>query len=168
MVANAGPTEGQSTMLGLTDPDSTEVVPPQSPRFGGDFVLDSQGDQQQIYVADPGHAGQSLSVLNLSQSINDSAWATSGDGNLYITDSSNNVVDALRGHFDPGTVFVAVTPCSANSAPATCPAPGFPANYLGTLDLSTGVVSPVDLGGQSVEPQGLLFQQGNGGLGNQS
>jgi hypothetical protein len=168
VVANAGPTEGQSTTLALTDPDSNEVVPPQSPRFGGDFVLDSQGDQQQIYVDDPGQAGQSLSVLNLSQSIDDSAWATSGDGNLYMTDNTNNLVDVLRGHFDPGTVFVAVTPCSANSAPSPCPVPGFPANYLGTLDLTTGLVSAVDLGSQSVQPQGLLFQQGNGGLGNQS
>jgi hypothetical protein len=168
MVANAGPTEGRPTTLALTDPDSNEVVPPESPRFGGDFVLDSQGDQQQIYLDDPGQAGQSLSVLNLSQSIDDSAWATSGDGTLYITDNADNLVEALRGHFDAGTVFVSVTPCGANSAPSTCPAPGFAANYLGTLDLSTGVVSAVDLGSQSVQPVGLHFEQGNGGLGNRS
>jgi hypothetical protein len=164
VVANAGQTEGQSTTLALTDPDSNEVVPPQSPRFGGDFVLDSQGDKQQIYVDNPGQPDQSLSVLNLSQSIDDSAWATSGEGTLYITDNTDNIVDALRGHFDPGTVFVATTPCSANGAPSTCPAPGFPANYLGVLDLNTGVVSPVDLGGQSVQPQGLLFEHGHGDL----
>jgi hypothetical protein len=166
VIANVGATEGQTTSLALTDPDSNEVVPRQSPRFGGDFVLDSQGDQQQIYVNDPGQPDQSLSVLNLSQSVNDSAWATSDEGTLYISDSANNMVDTLQGHFDPGTVFVAVTPCSANSAPATCPASGFPANYLGTLDLNTGVVSPVNLGSQSVQPGGLLFKRGNAGQGN--
>lgn len=162
-VANVGPTERQTTTLALTDPDSNEVVPSQSPRFGGDFMLDSQGDKQEVYVDEPGRPDQSLSVLDLSQSINDSAWITSGEGTLYITDNADNLVEALRGHFHPGTVFVAATPCSANSAPSTCPAPGFPANYLGTLDLDTGVVSPLNLGRVSLQPEGILFDHGNGG-----
>ena len=37
--------------LALTDPDSNEVVPDYAPRFGGDFMLTSQGDQQQIFYS---------------------------------------------------------------------------------------------------------------------
>jgi hypothetical protein len=55
-VANAG-AEGRQTQLALTDPDSSEIVPGQAPRFQGDYVLDSQGDRQQIYLHDLGAGG---------------------------------------------------------------------------------------------------------------
>jgi hypothetical protein len=55
-------------------------------------------------------------------------------------------------------VFVADTPCGANDAPSTCPAAGFPANYLGKLNPKTGVITPVDLIGPAVAPQGMLFR----------
>jgi hypothetical protein len=158
VVANTGASFGQPTTLGLTDPDSTEVVPPEAARFGGQFVLDSQGDQQQIYVNHIGGANQTLSVLALSQSIDDTAWATAPHGTLFITDHADNLVDVLQMHFDPGTAFVATTPCNANSAPSTCTTP----NYLGTLDLHTGTVSPVDLGIEMVQPVGLAFMEDPG------
>ena len=51
VVANVGhPRPARPCKLALTDPDSNEVVPPDAPRFGGDFMLTSQGDQQQIFV----------------------------------------------------------------------------------------------------------------------
>ena len=53
---------------------------------------------------------------------------------------------------------MAVTPCNANSAPATCPAPGFPANYLGQLNMYTGHITPLKLHGAGpYQPQGLIF-----------
>lgn len=146
-VANTGANSGSQVHLALTDPDSNTVVPSSAPRFGGDFVLDSQGDSQQIYVSHLGETNQSLSVLNLSQSINDTAWVTSSRGTLYVTDHTNNEVLAVRGHFRPGTAYVAATPSSANT-----PAPG--PNYLGTLNIFTGMVQPV---GMPFQPQGLLF-----------
>jgi hypothetical protein len=45
-VANTGSSQGQRVRLGLTDPDSNEIVPSSSPRFAGSFMLDSQGDQE--------------------------------------------------------------------------------------------------------------------------
>ncbi len=78
-VVNAGSSYGHTTTLGLTDPDSNEVVPPGA-RFGGDFMLTSQGDQEQIYVRNAGTRRQSLSVLSLSQSVDDTAWPTSSRG----------------------------------------------------------------------------------------
>lgn len=100
-------------------------------------------------------------MLNLFQSVNDTAWATDPHGTLYVSDQSAGDIVAVRGFFDPGTPYVAVTPCGAICATATCPAPGFSANYLGTLDPLTGEVEPVDLPtGATFEPEGLLFLSG--------
>lgn len=145
---------GQQVTLALTDPDSNTVVPRSSPRFGGDFVLDSQGDQQQVYVRDAGRTGQSLSVLNLTQSVDDTAWATDASGTLYATDGKSSVF-AVRGRFDVGTAFTAATPGNANNAPPN-PAP----NFLATLDLSTGTVTAVP--GITFTAKGLVFVPGEG------
>ena len=157
-VVNAGSSYGQTTTLGLTDPDSNEVVPPGA-RFGGDFMLTSQGDQEQIYVRNAGTRRQSLSVLSLSQSVDDTAWPTSSRGALYSTDSTNDSIDSIGGPFVPGQPMVAATPCGANSAPATCPAPpAYPANYLATLNPYTGQVTAATVVGAAYVPQGgLLF-----------
>ena len=41
---------------------------------------------------------------------------------------------------------------------ATCPAPrGFPANYLGALNMSTGHITLVTTRGATLEPQGMIF-----------
>lgn len=147
-VANTNsPKAGSQVKLALTDPDSSTVVPASAPRFAGNFVLDSQGDSQQVYVSHAGEIGQKLSVLNLSQSINDTAWVTSSRGTLYVTDHAANEVLALRGRFKPGTAYVAATPSSANN-PVDAP------NYLGTLNTFTGQVKAV---GMPFQPQGLLF-----------
>lgn len=160
-VANSGAQRGKTVSLGLTDPDSNAAVPVSAPRFGGDFELTSQGDLQQIYVQDAGHQGQKLSLLNLSQSVDDTAWITYRGGRLYATDNGAGTVDTVTGDFRAGTAFTAVTPCNANSAPSTCPAPpAYPANYLGTINLSTGQVSSVPVTGPALHPQGLIFAGG--------
>ena len=142
--------------LGLTDPDSNENVPGYADRFAGDFILTSQGDQEQIFVRHAGRPDQTLSVLRLTSSVDDTAWP-SGRGAILTTDNSNNTINEITGPFRRGQVFVADTPCDENSAPATCPGPGFPPNFLGELDPFTGTITAVDLQGPSVEPQGMLF-----------
>jgi len=156
IVANVGdPSFGKSITLALTDPDSNIVVPRSASRFGGDFMLDSQGDQQQIYVHNAGTAAQKLFVLNLTQSVDDTAFVTSSRGNLYLTDAQANKVYVLRGHFDPGSAFSAVTPGNANNAPSN-PGP----NYLATLNLKTGALTAVP--GLTVQAKGLVFVAGDG------
>jgi hypothetical protein len=154
--ANLG-ARGPAVSLALTDPDSNEDVPLYAPRFAGDFMLTSQGDQQQIFVQNAGQPDQSLSVLNLSGSVDDTAWPSVPWGALYVTDNSAGTVNRIVGPFTPGSVFVADTPCDENSAPATCPGPGYPPNYLGRLNPWTGVITPVALSGESVQAQGMLF-----------
>ena len=148
-----GSSNGKKVTLALTDPDSNGVVPSTSPQFGGDFVLNSQGDEELIFS---GASGQNLQVLKISNSVDDIAWATSATGTLYTSDATSNTIDAITGTFTPGTAYTAVTPCNANSAPSTCPAPGYPANSLGTIDLTTGKVGTVATAGL-VMPKGLIF-----------
>jgi hypothetical protein len=147
-----GSNAGKKVTLALTDPDSNGIVPSSSSDFAGDFVLNSQGDEELIFA---GASGQNLQVLKISNSVDDIAWATSASGSLYTTDSSADTVDAITGPFVPGTVYTAVTPCNANSAPSTCPAPGYPANSLGTINLKTGAIANISVGG--VTPKGLIF-----------
>jgi hypothetical protein len=148
---------GTSEQLALTDPDSNEDVPAFAARFAGDFMLTSQGDKEQIFVRDAGRRHQALSVLQLSDSVDDTAWPSDRSGAIYTTDNSNNTVNKVTGPFRRGSVFVADTPCDANDAPATCPGPGFPDNYLGQLNPWTGVITRVDLIGPAVAAQGMLF-----------
>ncbi|MBV8159946.1 MAG: hypothetical protein JO265_03380 [Acidimicrobiia bacterium] len=153
---NATATEvagGKKVTLALTDPDSNGVVPSSSPDFAGDFMLNSQGDEELIFS---GASGQNLQVLKISNSVEDIAWASSATGTLYTTDSTADTVDAITGSFTPGTAYTAVTPCNANSAPTTCPGPGYPANSLGMIDLKTGAIGKVAITG-AITPKGLIF-----------
>jgi hypothetical protein len=145
---------GSNVELALTDPDSSAIVPSFAPRFRGDYVLNSQGDQELIFSSNPG----SLWVLKLPRAVDDVQWATSWGDSLYATDNGAGTVVRVDGRpFWPGTAFVSVTPCNANSAPATCPAPPkYPASYLGLLNMSTGQIIQVEIHG-TLHPQGLVF-----------
>ncbi len=152
-----GPQSGQTVRLGLTDPDSNEVVPLDAPRFGGDFMLTSQGDKEQIFVQGADTPFQQLWVLHLSNSVDDTAWASTAFGAFFAADHDGDTIDKISGFWGTGTILAAVTPCDANGAPATCPGPGFPANYIGSLNPWTGQLTPVALSGPKVEPQGMIF-----------
>jgi hypothetical protein len=135
---------GKPVTLNLSDPDSSTVVPASSPKFGGAIALDSQGDGELIFLQNAGSASQKLSRLSLGTQIDDSAWATSSKGTLYVTDNSDNKVYAISVTTKPGTVFVA------------CPSgKGVVAGFVGTLDLNSGTITPVAIGFKN--PHGLLF-----------
>jgi hypothetical protein len=157
-VANTNAADfGQSVSLALTDPDSNEDVPDYADRFAGAFMLTSQGDEEQIFVQNAGTPWQRLSVLWLTGSVDDTAWPSDPHGTIYTTDNADNSIYVITGPFKRGQVFVADTPCDENSAPATCPAPGYPPNFLAELDPWTGVISPVILSGPAPQAQGMLF-----------
>jgi len=104
--------------LGLTDPDSNEVVPAYAARFGGDCMLTSQRDKEQIVVPRAGTSRQTLSVPKISDSVDDTAWPSSSLGAILTTDNGRNTVNKITGPFRRGTVYVADTPCDATT---TCP-----------------------------------------------
>jgi hypothetical protein len=115
---------GKSETLNLSDPDSTIQVPQISSKFAGDFMLDSQGDQELVFIHNLGSSNQSQQVLPLSAQVDDVVWATSSEGTLYVSDSSTNKVYTVKGNFKPGTVFASV------------------GTSVGTLDLNTGKITP--------------------------
>jgi hypothetical protein len=148
--ANAG--ASGSTHLALVDPDSNAVVPSYAQRFAGQFELTSQGDGEQIFVANT--SGTQLSVLKLSQAGgDDSAWASGPSGTLYVTDNSADLVYKITGPFRAGTELIAASPCDANSAPMSCLAK----RYLGEVNMTSGAVTKLPIGGFSILPKGLLF-----------
>ena len=146
----------QSTKLALTDPDLNEVVPPNASRFEVNFMLTSQGDEEQIFVSGVGASTPHFSVLTINKSVDDTAWPSSTEGRLYATDSTDDAVDVITGTFQTGSPLAVVTPCGANGAPATCPATGFPNNYLASINPNTGVVTAVTVKGVIFIPQGGL------------
>lgn len=142
-IANAG-TKNRTVHLALTDPDSTTVVPTRSPRFAGDFMLDAQGDQEQIYVSRIGVRGQHLQVLKLTQPVDDTAWARTAGGTLFAANNTTATIVAITGPFRPGTAFTSVTPNTGT-------------HYLATLNLRTGAVTRITTTGAAVAPSGLLY-----------
>ncbi len=136
--------------LGLTDPDSNEVVPAWAHRFAGKFMLTSQGDQEQIFFG----GDKPLQVLSLTSSVDDTAWPSGDNGELLTTDNSDNEVIAVTGPFERGSEIAAVTPCDSNSAPAVCPGPDYPPNYLGRINPWTGVISALPVSGPDVPATG--------------
>lgn len=162
IVANTNdPARGSAVGLSLSDPDSNSVVPGSSPRFGGDFMQDSQGDGLEVFAQDAGTAAQQLFVLTLSgagasTAVDDTVWATAARGTIYATDGKSTVY-AVTGFFTVGTAYSTVSPGNANT-PSSQP------NYLATLDLNTGLLTPVS--GVTFTPKGLVFVAGAHGDGN--
>jgi hypothetical protein len=147
--ANSGSTG--TTSLALVDPDSNEIVPSYAQRFAGKFMLTSQGDGEQIFVADS--TGKQLSVLKLSQAgTDDTAWPSGSSGTLYITDNTADLVYKVTGPFQKGPEVVAASPCDANTAPTSCKTH----KYLGQVDMSTGTVTKLSLT-SLIQPKGLLW-----------
>lgn len=141
-------TTGMSSQLNLQDPDSMTVDP------FGDIVLDSQADQQLIIVTNPGTAEQQAIKVPLSFQSNgslqavetdDTNFATSSQGFILFADKDLNTVFVLRKSvFAPGEAYTA-----ADGGP-----------FVGTVDLSSGVITPVVTG--LGDPGGLVFVDTSG------
>jgi hypothetical protein len=136
------PTDATVT-LNLQDPDSMTLDPL------GDIVLDSQADQELIIVSRPGSSEQRVLRLPLSYNspggaapveTDDTAFVTSSEGFLLFADKGLNTVFALhKNAFAPGTAYTA-----ADGGP-----------FVGTLDMTSGIVTPVVTG--LMGPGGMVF-----------
>jgi hypothetical protein len=117
-------------------------------------VLDSQADKELIVVSDVGEPDQRVLRLPLSQQTgsglaaveaDDTAFVTSSKGFILFADKGLNTVFALkRNAFAPGAAYTA-----ANGGP-----------FVGTLDTTNGVITPVVTG--VVNPSGLIFVDTSG------
>jgi hypothetical protein len=136
------PTDG-TVQLNLQDPDSMTLDPL------GNIVLDSQADQELIVLSHPGEKNQRALRLPLSYpsgsgpspvEVDDTVFVTSSEGYILIADKGLNTVFKLeKKAFSPGTAYSA--------------ADG--GHFVGTLDLTTGAITPIVTGLNN--PGGLIF-----------
>ena len=124
---------GSTVTLNLQDPDSLIFAP------DGRLVLDSQADDELVFLTNPGTGGQSVQVLALSNSVDDTVFVGSGPECVLVSDRNANNVDEVCGAFTTG---------QALSAAADD-------NFLGALDLATGLLTPIVTGLDS--PHGLAL-----------
>ncbi|HEX4183328.1 MAG TPA: hypothetical protein VHY34_08720 [Caulobacteraceae bacterium] len=92
---------GQPTALNLQDPDSMIFAP------DGRLVLDSQSDKQLVFLTHPGTASQSVSVLNLQNEVDDTAFGDGRRERLLVADTASGVVYSLTGVFGAGEAISA-------------------------------------------------------------
>jgi hypothetical protein len=136
------PTDATVT-LNLQDPDSMTLDPL------GNIVLDSQGDQELIIVSNPDSSNQRVLRLPLTYltaagpapvETDDTAFVTSSEGFLLFADKGLNTVYKIsKNAFVPGTAYTA-----ADGGP-----------FVGTVDMTTGVVTPIVTGVKN--PGGMMF-----------
>jgi hypothetical protein len=134
---------GATVGLNLQDPDSMTLDPL------GNLVMDSQGDQEILFVSKPGTSDQGVLRLPLSYltpggpmsvETDDTAFVTSSEGFLLFADKGlNTVYKLINKAFAPGTAYTA-----SDGGP-----------FVGRLDLTTGVVTPVVTG--LGNPGGMAF-----------
>jgi hypothetical protein len=137
---------GTSVTLNLTDPDSMTRDPT------GNIVFTSQADSLLVWVAHPGTEEQTVGNLGISSSasapggapitIDDTAFAPHGAAYLLVSDVGGGAIyriDRAPFGFEPGQAY---------SASDT-------AGIVGTLNLDTGVVTPIVTGMTSA--RGLQF-----------
>jgi hypothetical protein len=146
LAGNAGaidiPTDA-AVKLNLQDPDSMTLDPE------GNLVLDSQADHELIIVGNPGRPDQSVLHLPLTYQtaaglkpveVDDTAFATSTEGFVLFADKGLNKVFALKKKaFAPGTAYTAADGAS----------------FVGTIDMTTGIISQIVTGLQA--PGGVAF-----------
>ena len=154
--SRSGPHDVQ---LVLTDPDSNEDVPFYAPASPATSCSPARATSSRSSSATPAVRPDACRSSNLSDSVDDTAWPSGRVGRIYTTDNSNNTVNAITGPFFAAARCSSPTRHATRATPrARVPGPGFPANFLGELDPWTGLITPVDLRGPAVEPQGgMLF-----------
>jgi hypothetical protein len=144
---------GERVKLHLPDPDSSAVVPVDSPRYGGDFVLVSQGDQQLIFARRLTPSSNDLTRLLLRRGndragVDDVRWSEGRHGRLIVVDNKAGTMYAVSGDFKAGTAFGSLDTVGKNAN----------TTEVDTIDLTTGQLTPFLTGLSTAK--GLLWLPG--------
>ncbi len=129
----------QHTQLNLTDPDSLTVTP------SGDVLMDSQADGVLILVhvsSRTGHFATEIPLQGGAQ-VDDTAFATTAAGTLFVADRDANTVYAIT-----SAKFAVGEPYSAGNDATT--------GFVSQVSLTTGVLTPIVTG--LVSPHGMVFR----------
>jgi hypothetical protein len=137
---------GATVSLNLTDPDSM------TKDLKGNIVFTSQADSELVFVGHVGTSEQTVGLLGITSSatgpggalitVDDTAFVPPGAAYLLVSDVGSGIIyriDRTPFGFEPGQAY---------SASDT-------AGVVGTLNLDTGVLTPIVTGMSSA--RGLLF-----------
>ena len=129
---------GLPQTLNLQDPDSL------SQTTDGRVVLDSQADGQLVFISGAGTAGQSASVLNLSNAIvDDTAFGGNPNDVLLVADKSANTVYEVSGNFSATSGYSAAQDPSGTTGLVGAFDADNPGSSDGVLtDVVTGLGNP--------------------------
>jgi hypothetical protein len=129
--------------LNMTDPDSL------STDGAGDLVLIDQGDSVIITIANPGASNQSVNTLSVGTQLDDTVYPK-GDGRLLVVDAGGN------------TYWIAKdSPFARGSIYTETPNDSTVINFVGTVDPSTGTITPFAVG--FTKATGMVFVPSAGG-----
>ncbi|HEY6276228.1 MAG TPA: hypothetical protein VIX86_07835 [Streptosporangiaceae bacterium] len=123
--------------LNLTDADS-QTIDPQ-----GDLVLNSQADQELIFIHNIGTSSQTAKVLSVGAQVDDTVWPTSTNGCMLVSDNASGVYSICSNIWVPGSPIVD----AAND--------GTTISFVGELTMSTGQITPILVGMNN--PHGMGF-----------
>ncbi len=140
LMGNASATDAitkQPVTLALSDPDSL------STDTNGNLVLVSQADSELITITNPGASDQKVTRLQVGTQPDDTVWAT-GPGRLLVTDAVSGWTFWISSpHFASGTIYTQ-TPNDSGVA-----------NFVGTVDTTTGFITPIAIG--FTKATGMVF-----------
>jgi secreted PhoX family phosphatase len=128
----------KNVTLNLVDPDSLTFDP------SGDLVLDNQAGTQLVFIKGAGTSHQTVRSLMIGDAVDDSLWPTASAGSFLISDTKANVIYALHS-----------TSYSRSTLYATTPNDSGVAGFVGTIDLASGIITPVAIG--LISPHGMVF-----------
>jgi hypothetical protein len=123
--------------LNLTDPDSMMIDPQ------GNLVLDSQGDSEMLWISNVGTPQQTVKVLAVGTQLDDTVFPSSSKGCVLVADNNSGVYSICSNVWVPGSAY--------SAAPNDSTVIGF----VGTLNLSSGAITPIVVG--VANPHGMDF-----------
>ena len=131
-------TPNSKVTMNEVDPDSLTVD------TKGNLILIDQAGLEIVSISNPGTPQQKVTRVPTGTQLDDTVWVTSSKGRLLITDGTTNQTYWLTTtHFGVGDVYTQ-TPDDSGVA-----------GLVGTVDLSTGIITPIALG--FAKPTGMIF-----------
>jgi hypothetical protein len=112
------------------------------------LVPDDQADAQLIFIHNPGTAQQTVTRLSIGTQVDDTLWIPATKGKMLVVDGKANTIYAVtidRTDFTKGTIYT--------EAPSDSGVAGF----VGTLELTTGTITPAIIGLNDLAGSPLTF-----------
>jgi hypothetical protein len=130
-----GNTGSGTVKLALGDVDSAAIVPKDSSRFGGSYVVTDQTALELVF-ADNIFKGTGLTVLKTQFGLDDLLWATSAGGTLYVVDKG---ATASLPAVSSSALYKVTGPFVKNTVLASNDGVG---DQVVTVDLTNGNLTP--------------------------